>query len=108
MFRSNAHKSSSVSPGYLVKLFLRNGNGKNGTWSSPRTLLKFYKPCGVMKLPGSSRQSISRIVDDVRAAIMEDYFEMRLNETNDNLTEITDNLSRAICESDAEHIVDCR
>jgi len=86
ILKSNATHDIPLASGDLVQVFIKLEKEKRGKWSSPRPILTFDKPSGIVTVPGSNGKVIKAAIEDTRHAIYENSLAKTIQEAIDELS----------------------
>jgi len=109
IMKSHATVDTPVAAGDLVQVFIKKEMEKRGKWSSPRPILSFDKPSGIVTVPGSNGKVIKAAIEDTRHAIYENALAKVIQEAIDNLTidieDSMDNIDHSADDDSCERII---
>jgi len=86
ILKSKAIEDVPLSSGDPVQVFIKRDMEKKGKRSSPRPILTFDKPSGIVTVPGSNGEVVIAAVEDKRHAIYENALAKIMQEAIDEMS----------------------
>lgn len=69
MFRSHAVKDKPIKVGDIIQIYIKKDNQERGSWSLPKTVLKYDRASHTVTVPGAKGHYVEAAIEDVRHAV---------------------------------------